>query len=75
MYRTVVIGNDSLFTSIYADFGLDGTCYLTLVAVWSGVNVAGVRLSDMDPKVGTGENSDKWVKVHHEVINRLDISC
>ena len=45
------------------------------MAVWSGVNVAGVRLSDMDPKVGTGEDSDKWVKVHHEVINRLDISC
>ena len=44
---------------------------ICIVAVWSSVNVAGIRLSDMDPKLGTGEESDKWEKVHHEVINRL----
>ncbi len=45
------------------------------MAVWSGVNVAGVKLGEMDPNFATGEDSDKWANVHSEVINRLGISC
>ncbi|XP_076063125.1 lactate dehydrogenase isoform X1 [Oratosquilla oratoria] len=41
----------------------------TSVPVWSGVNVAGVRLRDLNPKVGTPEDPDKYDDMHKEVVN------
>lgn len=39
------------------------------VPVWSGVNVAGVRLSELNPAIGTAEDTEKWSELHHEVVN------
>lgn len=38
------------------------------VAVWSGVNVAGVRLRDLNPAAGTAADTEKWSDVHKQVI-------
>merc|ERR1712142_4430 len=39
------------------------------VPVWSGVNVAGVRLRDLNPKIGTSDDPDGYDKLHKEVVN------
>jgi hypothetical protein len=41
------------------------------VAVWSQLNVGGVRLRDVNPVVGKTDGSDKedWATVHKDVIN------
>lgn len=39
------------------------------VPVWSGVNVAGVRLRDLNPLVGTAEDPDKYNEMHKDVVN------
>lgn len=39
-----------------------------LVAVWSGVNVAGVRLRELNPAIGTDEDPENWKQVHEDVI-------
>jgi len=39
------------------------------VAVWSGVNIAGVRLRELNPKIGTSEDSEKWEDLHKDVVN------
>lgn len=41
---------------------------LFLVAVWSGVNVAGVRLRELNPAIGTDEDPENWKQVHKDVI-------
>lgn len=41
----------------------------TSVPVWSGVNVAGVRLREVNPLVGTEEDPEKWCDLHKEVVN------
>nr|ARI45071.1 lactate dehydrogenase isoform 3 [Leptinotarsa decemlineata] len=41
----------------------------TSVAVWSGVNVAGVRLREINPSIGTDEDPENWKQVHKDVIN------
>ena len=41
-----------------------------VVAVWSAVNVAGTRLRDIAPTVGTEGDPENWQKVHKDVINR-----
>jgi len=41
-----------------------------LVPVWSGVNVAGVRLRDVNPKIGTSDDAENWGEVHHQVVRR-----
>ncbi|CAG0884719.1 unnamed protein product [Darwinula stevensoni] len=38
------------------------------VAVWSGVNVAGVKLSELNPLIGTAEDPEDWEALHQEVI-------
>lgn len=40
------------------------------VPVWSGVNVAGVRLRDLNPDIGTTSDPDKYNELHKEVVNR-----
>jgi len=39
------------------------------VPVWSGVNVAGVRLRDLNPAVGTSSDPDGYGEMHKEVVN------
>lgn len=41
----------------------------TSVPVWSGVNVAGVRLRDIDPTLGTPTDDEKWSEVHRDVVS------
>ncbi|CAH1137422.1 unnamed protein product [Phyllotreta striolata] len=38
------------------------------VPVWSGVNVAGVRLKEVSPKLGEDDDPELWKKVHKDVI-------
>ncbi|XP_050683876.1 L-lactate dehydrogenase isoform X1 [Leptidea sinapis] len=38
------------------------------VPVWSGVNVAGVRLSDLNPKIGTDSDPENWKELHEMVV-------
>lgn len=39
------------------------------VAVWSGVNIAGVRLRELNPNIGTTEDPENWEEVHQKVID------
>lgn len=39
------------------------------VPVWSGVNVAGVRLRELNPHIGTENDIEKWADLHKEVVN------
>ncbi|KAK1341323.1 hypothetical protein QTO34_017727 [Cnephaeus nilssonii] len=38
------------------------------VAVWSGVNVAGVSLQELNPAMGTDNDSENWKEVHKMVV-------
>ncbi|XP_045400585.1 L-lactate dehydrogenase A-like 6B [Lemur catta] len=38
------------------------------VPVWSGVNIAGVPLKDLNADIGTDEDPEQWGNVHKEVI-------
>lgn len=38
------------------------------VAVWSGVNIAGVRLRDLSPLVGLENDPENWRDLHRQVI-------
>ncbi|XP_032267040.1 L-lactate dehydrogenase B chain-like isoform X2 [Phoca vitulina] len=38
------------------------------VAVWSGVNVAGVSLQELNPEMGTDNDSKNWKEVHKMVV-------
>lgn len=40
-----------------------------VVPVWSGVNVAGVRLREIDETVGTNCDKEKWNEIHKQVID------
>lgn len=40
----------------------------TSVAVWSGVNVAGVRLREINPNLGTDNDEEKWNTLHEQVV-------
>ena len=37
--------------------------------MWSGVNIAGVRIRDINPVVGTREDLEKWEEVHRNVVD------
>lgn len=39
------------------------------VALWSALSVGGVRLRDLNPRLGTPEDPDKWADVHADVIH------
>ena len=41
-----------------------------IVAVWSGVNVAGVSLQELNPEMGTDNDSENWKEVHKMVVER-----
>lgn len=38
------------------------------VPVWSGVNVAGVKLVDLNPKIGQPDDVENWNLVHKQVV-------
>jgi len=38
------------------------------VPVWSGVNVAGVNLNTLNPKIGTPEDPENWSELHKKVV-------
>uniref|UniRef100_A0A8C5S057 L-lactate dehydrogenase n=1 Tax=Laticauda laticaudata TaxID=8630 RepID=A0A8C5S057_LATLA len=38
------------------------------VPIWSGVNVAGVSLQDLNPQMGTDQDPEEWRKVHKQVV-------
>nr|CAD7576319.1 unnamed protein product [Timema californicum] len=40
----------------------------TSVPVWSGVNIAGVRLRDINPHIGTANDKENWKDVHNQVV-------
>lgn len=39
------------------------------VAVWSGVNVGGVSLMDLNPKLGQDDDPEEWNLIHKQIIN------
>jgi len=39
------------------------------VAVWSGVNVAGVRLKEVSPQAGSAADPEQWGQCHQKVID------
>lgn len=39
------------------------------VPVWSGVNIAGVRLRELNPTIGTAEDPEKWNELHKQVVD------
>lgn len=39
------------------------------VPVWSGVNIAGIRLREINPSAGLEGDKENWVDVHKEVVN------
>lgn len=39
------------------------------VPVWSGVNVAGVRLRELNPHAGEETDSEEWGKLHKQVVD------
>lgn len=40
------------------------------VAVWSGVNVAGVNLKDINPHIGEEGDPENWRALHKKVVDR-----
>lgn len=42
------------------------------VAVWSGVNVAGIPLDEVNPVIGddAGKDTENWDEIHQTVIDR-----
>lgn len=38
------------------------------VPVWSGVNVAGCRLVELNPAIGTDEDPENWKQLHKDVV-------
>lgn len=42
------------------------------VAVWSGVNVAGVPLQELNPAMGTDKDCENWKDLHKQVVERYN---
>nr|KAF6437865.1 lactate dehydrogenase C [Molossus molossus] len=40
------------------------------VPLWSGVNVAGVTLQSLNPKLGTDSDQEQWKNIHRQVVER-----
>lgn len=45
------------------------TCIFLIVPVWSGVNVAGVSLQALNPKMGVEGDAENWKGVHKMVVD------
>ena len=44
--------------------------YFSSVAVWSGVNIAGVRLRDINAELGSDGDKEHWEDLHRQVVQR-----
>lgn len=55
-----------LYSSVYSC-----SCHFAYypVAVWSEVNVAGVRMREKNPNIGNAADPENWAKVHRDVVN------
>ncbi|XP_055339597.1 L-lactate dehydrogenase-like isoform X2 [Paramacrobiotus metropolitanus] len=42
------------------------------VVVWSGVNVAGVRLAELSPAAGSADDPENWRELHTKVVQSSD---
>lgn len=42
------------------------------VAVWSGVNVAGVSLQELNPAMGSDKDGENWKDLHKQVVERYN---
>lgn len=42
--------------------------YVFIVPVWSGMNIAGVKLRDLNPLAGMAGDADNWQDVHKQVV-------
>ncbi|XP_070480549.1 L-lactate dehydrogenase C chain isoform X3 [Equus przewalskii] len=40
----------------------------SFLPLWSGVNVAGVALKTLDPKLGTDSDTGQWKNIHRQVV-------
>lgn len=40
------------------------------VPVWSEVHVAGIRLIDLNPAIGTDSDTENWAQAHKDVVER-----
>lgn len=38
------------------------------VPVWSGVNIAGIRLREINPSAGLPDDHENWNECHHDVV-------
>ena len=38
--------------------------------VWSGVNMAGISLQELNPEIGMDNDSEDWQEVHKMVVER-----
>lgn len=43
--------------------------YVISVPLWSSVNVAGTRLIELNPAIGTDEDPENWKDVHKKVVS------
>ena len=41
----------------------------TSIPVWSSVNIAGVRLKELNPAAGTDDDEENWKDCHNDVVN------
>lgn len=44
------------------------------VPVWSGVDVAGVRLRDLNPDAGMESDTENWNDIHKQVVQRFGLN-
>ena len=40
------------------------------VPVWSGINIGGVNLKDLNPKIGQADDPENWNDLHKQVVQR-----
>jgi L-lactate dehydrogenase len=45
--------------------------FVCVAVVWSGLSVAGVRLVDLNPDIGTENDPERWLDIHKKVIDRF----
>lgn len=62
------VNEDFIICNIIAEYWRN-YYFSVAVPVWSGVNVAGVRLRELNPNVGTDQDPEKWNELHTEVVN------
>lgn len=44
------------------------TCNVSIVPLWSGVNVAGVQFRDIIPNIGLETDDERWYEIAKEII-------